>query len=223
MQEENKTVDIDTSGPAVDVELPEEKKQEVVEQPEEKVEQPSEDKTYENEREVKVEEDKKEDTKEDTKEDKKEEELEKYSDSVQKRISKLTHKWREAERQREEALTYAEKMILAKTRAEEKLSKLEPGYLESTESSIKSGVEAAQAKLAAARDNNDLAAEAEALTTISELGYKKAQLEQAKIAQEEYNKKKESKSEINLDKGPDISLFSTLNQPRPFEPNSFNS
>ena len=48
MQEENKTVDIDTSGPAVDVELPEEKKQEVVEQPEEKVEQPSEDKTYEN-------------------------------------------------------------------------------------------------------------------------------------------------------------------------------
>ena len=35
MQEENKTVDIDTSGPAVDVELPEEKKQEVVEQPEE--------------------------------------------------------------------------------------------------------------------------------------------------------------------------------------------
>ena len=196
MQEENKTVDIDTSGPAVDVELPEEKKQEVVEQPEEKVEQPSEDKTYENEREVKVEEDKKEDTKE----DKKEEELEKYSDSVQKRISKLTHKWREAERQREEALTYAEKMILAKTKAEEKLSKLEPGYLESTESSIKSGVEAAQAKLAAARDNNDLAAEAEALTTISELGYKKAQLEQAKIAQEEYNKKKESKPEINLDR-----------------------
>ena len=29
MQEENKTVDIDTSGPAVDVELPEEKKEEV--------------------------------------------------------------------------------------------------------------------------------------------------------------------------------------------------
>ena len=71
---------------------------------------------------------------------------------------------------------------------------------ESTESSIKSGVEAAQAKLAAAREANDLKAESEALTAISELGYKKAQFEQAKLAQEEYNKKKESRPEINLDR-----------------------
>ena len=50
---------------------------------------------------------------------KKEEELEQYSDGVKKRIAKLTKKWREAERQREEALGYAEKMILAKRKAEE--------------------------------------------------------------------------------------------------------
>ena len=43
-----KTIDIDTSGPDVDVELPEEKKEEVAEQP-------TEDKTYENERETKLE------------------------------------------------------------------------------------------------------------------------------------------------------------------------
>ena len=30
-----------------------------------------------------------------------------YSDGVQRRIAKLTHKWREAERQKDEALTYA--------------------------------------------------------------------------------------------------------------------
>ena len=167
MQEENKTVDIDTSGPAVDVELPEEKKEEVVEQPTTS-EQPSEDKTFENERETKLEE-KSEDKKEDKKEEDKEKELEKYSESVQKRISKLTHKWREAERQKDEALTYAEKMILAKKKAEDKLSKLEPGYLKSTEDSITSGIQAAQAKLAAAREANDLTAEAEALSVISEL------------------------------------------------------
>jgi len=40
----------------------------------------------------------------------------------------------------------------------------------STEDSITSGVQAAQAKLAAAREANDLTAEAEALTAISELG-----------------------------------------------------
>ena len=199
MQEENKTVDIDTSGPAVDVELPEEKREEeVIEQPETS-EQPSEDKTFENERETKLEE-KSEDKQEDKKEEDKEKELEKYSESVQKRISKLTHKWREAERQKDEALTYAEKMILAKKKAEDKLSKLEPGYLKSTEDSITSGIQAAQAKLAAAREANDLTAEAEALSAISELGYKKAKLEETKVAQEEYNKKQESRPnpEINL-------------------------
>ena len=48
MQEENKTVDIDTSGPEVDIQLPEEKTEQVAEQP-------TEDKTYENERETKLE------------------------------------------------------------------------------------------------------------------------------------------------------------------------
>jgi len=199
--EENKTVDIDTSGPGAEVELQDEKDELVVDTEasnEEKTEQPSEDKTFENERETKLDEATTEDKKED------DNELEQYSKDVKKRISKLTHKWREAERQREEALTYAEKMILAKTKAEEKLSKLEPGYLKSTEDSITSGVQAAQAKLAAAREANDLAAEAEALTSISELGYKKAKLEETKVAQEEYNKKQESRpaSDINLNRQP---------------------
>jgi len=199
--EENKTVDIDTSGPGAEIELQEEKDEAVVDtgaSSEEKTEQPSEDKTFENERETKLDEATTEDKKED------DNELEQYSKDVKKRISKLTHKWREAERQREEALTYAEKMILAKTKAEEKLSKLEPGYLKSTEDSITSGVQAAQAKLAAAREANDLAAEAEALTSISELGYKKAKLEETKVAQEEYNKKQESRpaSDINLNRQP---------------------
>jgi chaperonin cofactor prefoldin len=35
-------------------------------------------------------------------------ELKEYSESVQKRIAKLTKKWREAERQKDEALTYAQ-------------------------------------------------------------------------------------------------------------------
>ena len=48
-EEEKKTVDIDTSGPEVDIQLPEEKKEDTV------VEQSTEDKTYENERETKLE------------------------------------------------------------------------------------------------------------------------------------------------------------------------
>ena len=45
---------------------------------------------------------------EDKKEEKKEDELEKYSEGGQKRIAKLTRKMREAERQREEAVAFAQ-------------------------------------------------------------------------------------------------------------------
>ena len=196
--EEKKTVDIDTSGPGADIELPEEKETESVEVLNDKVEESvesndSSEKPVEQPA-VAAEENK-------TEEDK---ELEQYSKDVKRRIAKLTGKWREAERQKDEALGYAEKMIIAKKKAEAKLSKLEPGYLKSTEDSIVSGMQAAQAKLAAAREAQDLAAEAEALTAISELGYKKAKFEEAKIAQEEYEKKRESKpnSDINLERKP---------------------
>ena len=189
--EENKTVDIDTSGPGAEIELENESKE--TESPE--VETSAEETT-----ETKVE--ATEEKKEEPAKEEKEKELEQYSDSVQRRIAKLTHKWREAERQAEEAAEFARAQIKLKEVAEAKVSKLEPGFLKSTEDSITSGVQAAQAKLAAAREANDLAAEAEALTAISELGYKKAKLEETKVAQEEFNanKAKEVKPEINLNR-----------------------
>ena len=189
--EVKKTVDIDTSGPAMDVDLPEEKDQAEVEQPEVKenpaVRPVEEDKTYENEREVKL---------DDKKENK--EELEQYSDSVQKRIAKLTKKWREAERQKDEALSYAERTIKEKKQTEAKLEKMEPNFLSVSEESITSGVEAAKAKLAAAREANDLSAEADAMASISELGVKKARLEEAKLARENLEKQPQARPEVNL-------------------------
>ena len=187
-------VDIDTSGPAMDVDIPEEKDTAEIEQPEVKEEptvRPVVEETTETE--VKVEE-KKEEPKEE-----KEKELEQYCESVQRRIAKLTHKWREAQRQADEATEYAKAQIKLKEQAEAKISKLEPGYLQSTEDSITSGIQAAQAKLAAAREAQDLSAEAEALTAISELGYKKAKLEETKVAQEEFKKNKKAEPELKLD------------------------
>ena len=195
--EENKLVDIDTSGPEVDVELENESTEN--ETPESSS---AEDKTFENEREIKVEEKEEEKKVESKDSDKKDKELENYSKDVQRRIARLTGKWREAERQKEEAAEFARAQIKLREIAEAKISKLEPGYLKSTEDSIVSGIQAAQAKLAAAREANDLAAEAEALTAISELGYKKAKLEETKVAQEEFNstKAKEVKPEITLNR-----------------------
>ena len=93
-EEEKKTVDIDTSGPGADIDIEEKKDEAVVEQPEQEKENTEQgtDKTYENERETKLEE-KKDDDK-----------LEEYSKGVQARIAKLTRKMREAERREQAAL-----------------------------------------------------------------------------------------------------------------------
>jgi len=181
--EENKTVDIDTSGPGAEVELEDNSKEENT-----SAEVETKTETEETSTEVEAKEEQKEEPKK--ADEQKDKELENYSKDVQRRIAKLTGKWREAERQKEEAAEFARAQIKLREAAEAKISKLEPGYLKSTEDSITSGIQAAQAKLAAAREANDLTAEAEALTAISELGYKKAKLDETKVAQEEFNSKK---------------------------------
>ena len=198
MQEVEKTVDIDTSGPDTEVELNQEDTSDTtaVESTETSSAEPVE--PVEEEKTIETKSEEKESTEE------KKDELKEYSEGVQRRIAKLTKKWREAERQKEEAAEYAKAQIKLREEAEAKISKLEPGYLQSTEDSITSGIQAAQAKLAAAREAQDLTAEAEALTAISELGYKKAKLAETKVAQEEYKKQKEAqpKPEVNLNRQP---------------------
>ena len=94
--EEKKTVPIDTSGPDATIDIEEKKDEAVIEQPEENTEQEQGvDKSFENERETKLDE-KKDDDK-----------LEDYSKGVQARIAKLTRKMREAERREQAATEYA--------------------------------------------------------------------------------------------------------------------
>jgi len=197
---DNNTVDIDTSGPAMDVDLAEEKDSTEIEQPEVKEEltvRPVVEETEtQSEAEVKVEEKPAEE-----KSEKKEDELAQYSESVQKRIAKLTKKWREAERQKDEALNYAQSVLSDKEKAEQKLSKLEPNFLKTTEDSIKSGLEAAKAQLAKAREAGDINAEVEAQSLISEYAYKQVKFAEAKTEQELYEKQKATqveKPQVNL-------------------------
>ena len=185
--EEKKTVDLDTSGPAMDVDVPEIPEAGVVEEKEVIKEEPTVRPVEETSTEVKTTESEKVEPKKDDKE------LEQYSDSVQKRISKLTKKWREAERQKDEAVSYAARILKDKKSSDAKLSKLQPDYLSVTEDGIKNGMEAAQAKLMSAREANDVKAESDALAQISEFGYKKAKLEEAKTAQEAFEKQQTEK------------------------------
>jgi len=197
MQEVEKTVDIDTSGPDTEVEINQEEQStdtETVESTETSSAEPVEP----------VEEEKTVETKSEDKEEKKDE-LKEYSEGVQRRIAKLTKKWREAERQKDEAAEFAKAQIKLREQAEAKISKLEPGFMKSTEDSIASGLVAAKAELAKAREAGDINAEVEAQAKISELGYKQAKFLETKAQQEEFNKNKQEEvktPEINLQQQP---------------------
>jgi hypothetical protein len=183
--ETNEMVNIDDTGPEVDVTLPEEKKEEVKDEqvidpsqpiveevkteeskPEQKTEEP-----VKEEKEIKVQEDK-------SPEDKKE--LEEYSDGVKKRIAKLTKKMREAERQKEAALEYAQGIKAEADKTRIKLSTMEPGYMTAMEGRVKSGLQAAEAKLTAAREAGDIKSEVEAQKDIARLGLEEARVEMMK-------------------------------------------
>ena len=175
VKKEEKTVDIDTSGPEVDIKLPEEKApEEEVEIKEEKQE------TSDEKQETKVEE---------KPVDEKKEELEQYSEGVQKRIAKLTKKWREAERQKEAALDYAKGVQAEHTDLKTKFSKLEPNYVKALESKVVAGMEAAKSKLSQAREAGDINAEVEAQKEIAKLGFEETRLAALKDRQSQEKEK----------------------------------
>jgi hypothetical protein len=109
-------------------------------------------------------------------------ELEDYSKDVQRRIAKLTKKWREAERQKEEALHFARVQKEEKEATLKRYSSLEGASVKDREARIASGLQAAKAKLSDARNNQDLNAEVDAQRDIARLGYEEARLMEAKSA-----------------------------------------
>ena len=194
--EENKKdvpmVDIDTSGEGAEVELEDQKPEGEVETKEEDSSSAPQEST-----EQKVEaSDEKQETKQEKKPEEKKEELETYSKDVQRRIAKLTKKWREAQRQADEALKFAENQKEQKEKLQKKYSSVEQAGVKDREERIKSGLQAAAAKLAAAKEAGDLAAEVEANKEIARLGYEEARLNEAKAAVEEMAKAEPKEREI---------------------------
>ena len=106
--------------------------------------------------------------------------VEEYSEGVKKRIAKLTKKMREAERQKDEALTYESRIKGERDRYEATATGLDKNYAVEMEGRISGQLEAAQAKLSSARLNEDSKAEVEALTSISQLGYEQGKLAEIK-------------------------------------------
>ena len=120
----------------------------------------------------------------------KKEELEQYSESVNKRIAKLTKKWREAERQKEAALDYAKGVQTEHKTLQTRMAKLEPSYVTAVENRVKSGLDAAKATLIKAREAGDIDAEVNAQKEIAKLGLEEARVEMMKKRAEAESKQK---------------------------------
>jgi hypothetical protein len=176
MPKDEKMVDLDTSGEGAEINLEEQKDESVVEteSPKQETEAPSEEPV-----ETKQEETPKEETK------KEDEQLEDYSKGVQSRIAKLTRKMREAERQRDAATEYAKSIEQKRQALETRFQKTDADYLKKFETSINTGLEAAQKELAAAIAAGDAEAQVAANKRIATLAFENAKLEQSKSAREE--------------------------------------
>jgi hypothetical protein len=183
--EENKTVDIDTSGPGADIDIEEKKDESVVE-----TEAPKQ------ETETTEQEPVKEETKSDS-------ELEEYSKGVQSRIAKLTRKMREAERREQAAVEYAKAVEQKRQTLEKKFEKTDSDYIKKFETTISSGLEAAQKELAAAIESGNAEAQVEANKRIATLAFENAKLEAAKEGRQQPQAEKPVQ---NLSQGGDVNI-----------------
>ena len=169
---EGAEINLDDKGEAV-------KQEEVKEEIE--VEQVPEDKTYENEKQVKLDEKKPEEK----------DELKEYSEGVQKRIAKLTRKMREAERQREEAVQYAQSVTQQKNQAEQRLSKLDKNYVSEFESRVTSSIAAARQALKTAIESQDVEGQIAAQEQLANLTVESARVNALKAREVAQPKEKE--------------------------------
>ena len=170
MPEENKIkkdevmVDLDTSGPETEVNLPEEVTKEVAANTEQE----------------EVKEETKEEVKTETEKTEDDSKLEDYSKGVQSRIAKLTRKMREAERREAAAVEYAQAVERKRQADQERFSKVDSDFTKKFEENVKIGMESAQKELAMAIENGDATAQVEANKRIAALAFENAKLEQRK-------------------------------------------
>ena len=116
---------------------------------------------------------------------KQKDELGEYSESVQKRIAKLTRKMREAERQKEEAIQYAQTLKQQADKVKGQYDKLGTNYAKELEQKVTAGMAAAKAELRAATEAQDIDRQVEAQKAIAQMAMEETRLTQLKNYQDQ--------------------------------------
>ena len=118
--------------------------------------------------------------------------LSEYSDSVKKRISKLTNRFREEERQRQAAITYAESVKKQNEELQARLDKLDNSYVGEFDTRVTAQAEAAKEAYKKALESGDADALYDAQQNISRIAMEEANLKRIKAEREEQAKRQET-------------------------------
>tara|TARA_B100000927_G_scaffold218113_1_gene178256 strand:+ start:355 stop:1224 length:870 start_codon:yes stop_codon:yes gene_type:complete len=145
--------------------------------------------------EVEVKEDVKEEAQVETVEAEKSDNFEKAESATQKRIDRLTKKMREAERQREEAITYAQKVQAESTELRNRMNTLDTNYVTEYSTRVESQMTAAEQEMAKAMEVGDTNAVVEAQRKITSLAIENDRAQQAKQQQERLAKQQQEQSQ----------------------------
>ena len=117
--------------------------------------------------------------------------LSQYSESVKKRIAKLTKKFRDEEKERAAAIEFAESVKKQNDELKAKLDKLDNTYVGEFDTRVQSQAAAAKEAYRKAYEAGDADAMYEAQQTISRIALEEARLNQLKEQREENAKKAE--------------------------------
>ena len=120
--------------------------------------------------------------------------FEKAESATQKRIDRLTKKMREAERQREEALKYAQSVQAEAQQLKQRMDTLDTSYVQEYSNRVESQMSSAESELARAMEVGDTNAVVEAQRRITRLAIENDRAEQAKAQQERSAKAAETQS-----------------------------
>ena len=120
-------------------------------------------------------------------------ELDQISESVQKRIDKLTYKMREAERQRDEAVNYAQSVNQTATTLKEKLKNSDSSLFKEYDNRVQSEIAGAKQLLKEAQDAGDSAAVVEATEKLSRVSAEAENLRRLS-AQQQIREKNQSQA-----------------------------
>ena len=143
-----------------------------------------------------------EDQQEEVEAQSKEDELSDYSKSVQQRISKITHKYREEESARKSAVAFAEDVKKQNDELRQRLEQLDQSYVGEFGTRIESQIESAKQAYQKAYDEGDAEQMFEAQKNLSKLALDQAQLEQARKRQETESARREQPVEAPVQQQP---------------------